>query len=129
MKINLTGVAVDDQAKALDFYTTKLGFTKKEDIPMGEHRWLTVTAPDGIEGVELLLEPLGFEPAKVFQKALYDAGIPYMQFESDNIDEECRLLQERGVVLRSEPTIMGKVKVAMFDDTCGNIICLTQRLS
>ena len=82
MKINLTSVMVTDQQQALDFYTEKLGFVKNQDVPMGEHRWLTVVSPEGAEGVELLLEPLGFEPAADFQRQLYKAGIPFASFES-----------------------------------------------
>ncbi|MEM0911700.1 MAG: VOC family protein [Pseudomonadota bacterium] len=128
MKINLTSVPVEDQAKALNFYTEKLGFSKKEDVAMGEYRWLTITAPQGTQDVEVLLEPLGFAPAKTFQKELYEAGIPFTSFGTDNMDIEVQRLKENGVVFKSEPKVMGDVKAAMFDDTCGNIICLTQKL-
>ncbi len=129
MKINLTSIPVHDQDKALSFYTDKLGFVKKEDVPMGEHRWLTVVSPEGADGVELLLEPLGFEPAKSFYSALYDAGIPVTSFESAELDSEVERLKERGVVFRGDAKEMGNVKVAIFDDTCGNLVCLTQRLA
>ncbi|MRX28167.1 VOC family protein [Kangiella sp. HZ709] len=128
MKINLTGVPVHDQAKALKFYTEILGFEKKEDVPMGEHRWLTVTSPEGADGVEFLLEPMGFPPAAEFYKALYDAGIPATSFGSDDIDAEYAKLKSLGVEFKSEPTVMGGAKIAIFDDTCGNYICLTQTL-
>lgn len=128
MRINITSVPVDDQAKALAFYTEKLGFQKKEDVAMGEYRWLTVIAPDGSPDVELLLEPLGFPPARRFQSELFTAGIPYTSFETSDIEAEVNKLKENGVVFRGEPQDMGNVKVAMFDDTCGNIICLTQKL-
>src|SRR5512139_837814 len=103
MQIRLSSVMVDNQEKALKFYTDKLGFVKKNDIPMGEYRWLTVTAPDGAEGVELVLEPLGFPPAKTYQKALFDAGIPATAFLTDNIQREYQQLKQRGVNFRSEP--------------------------
>ncbi|MEX0289396.1 MAG: VOC family protein [Flavobacteriaceae bacterium] len=129
MKITLTGIPVPDQAQALAFYTEKLGFVKKEDVPMGEHRWLTVISPEGVEGVELLLEPLGFEPAKEYYNALYEAGIPVAQFESDDLDMEVEKLKEHGVVFRGEPQEMGDVKFTIFEDTCGNLICLTQKVN
>ena len=129
MKINLTSVPVNDQSKALTFYTEKLGFVKKEDEAMGEHRWLTVTSPEGAPGVELLLEPLGFEPAKAYYASLYSAGIPVASFESDDLDEEMARLQSLGVEFRGDPAQAGKAKFAVFDDTCGNLLCLTQRLS
>lgn len=127
MKITLTSVMVQDQARALAFYTEKLGFEKKEDVPMGEHRWLTVIAPQGAEGVELLLEPLGFEPARQFQKSLYEAGIPATSFETDDLDGEVERLKRAGVTLRGEPKEMGDVRLVTFDDTCGNILCLVQK--
>ncbi len=128
MRINITSVPVDDQAKALDFYTEKLGFVKKEDVAMGEHRWLTVFSPEGTPDVELLLEPLGFPPAITFQKELYEAGVPYTSFETKDMASEVEKLKANGVEFRSEPQEMGNVIVAMFNDTCGNIICLTQKL-
>ena len=129
MKINLTSIPVQDQEKALSFYTEKLGFVKKEDVPMGEHRWLTVISPEGADGVELLLEPLGFEPAKDFYKALYEAGIPVTSFESNDLDSEVRRLKGLGVAFRGDTQDMGNVKVVIFDDTCGNLVCLTQRIA
>ena len=126
MKINLTSVMVNDQAKALDFYTSKLGFIKKQDIPMGEHRWLTIVPSDSTSDIELLLEPLGFEPAKDFQKALYDAGIPGTQFESSDIDNEVAQLKANGVNFKSDVKDIGTCKMAIFDDTCGNYICLVE---
>ena len=94
---------------------------------MGEHRWLTVTSPDGAEGVELLLEPLGFPPSVEYYKSLYESGIPAMQFESSDIDAEIERLTSLGVVFRGEPQAMGDVRFVMFEDTCGNLICLTQK--
>jgi hypothetical protein len=105
-----------------------LGFQKSKDIPMGgEHRWLTVTAPEGIEGMELLLEPLGFPPAVDYQKTLFESGIPYFQFESNDIETEVASLKEKGVVFRGDIKEMGDVKMVIFEDTCGNLICLTQQ--
>lgn len=129
MRINITSVLVDDQAKALAFYTEKLGFEKKIDIPMGgPNRWLTVTSPEGAEGVELLLEPNGNPavPAQEWQKSLYDAGIPATSFASDDIEAEAAKLKERGVTFTQEPTSAGGVSTAVFDDTCGNLIMLVQ---
>ena len=126
MRINLSSVTVDDQEKALKFYTEKLGFVKKIDMPIGEYRWLTVTSPEGAEGVELVLEPLGFPPARDYQKALYEAGIPITAFLTSDIEKEYKLLKQRGVVFRSEPQTLGAVKSVLFEDTCGNLINLVQ---
>lgn len=126
MQITLTSVMVEDQERALNFYTTILGFEKKHDIPMGEYRWLTVTSPEGMVGVELLLEPLGFPPARVFQKDLFEAGIPATAFMSKDIAAEYARLKELGVVFRGEPARMGPVTAALFEDTCGNLINLVQ---
>ena len=128
MKISVTGVMVDDQAKALSFYEDILGFVKKQDIPIGEHRWLTVVSKEDKNGTELLLEPMGFEPAKVYQKAVYEAGMPYTMFEVDNLEEEYERLVALEVTFRQEPTIMGDVMIAILDDTCGNNIQLVQLL-
>lgn len=127
MKINLTSIPVRDQKQALAFYTEKLGFVKKEDQPMGEHRWLTVTSPQGAEGVELLLEPLGFAPAKEYYGALFKAGIPVAQFESDDLDSEIATMKDLGVVFTAEPQVMGEVRFVVFEDSCGNLLCLTQK--
>ncbi len=128
MRVTVTSVIVDDQEKALKFYTEKLGFVKMADIPMGEYRWLTVTSPEGIEGVEVSLEPTGFPPAKDYQKALYDAGIPITAFISTDIQDEVRRLRERGVVFRGEPENMGPIISVMFEDTCGNLVQLVQTI-
>src|SRR5215813_5145285 len=127
MKIKLTSVLVDDQDKALKFYTEVLGFVKKHDIPMGEARWLTVVSPEGPGDVELLLEPMGFPPARTYQKALFEAGIPYTSFAVDDIQKEYERLEKLGVVFRTKPTKMGPVTVAVIEDTCGNLIQLTQK--
>lgn len=126
MKITLTSVMVDDQAKALTFYTEVLGFVKKTDVPVGDARWLTVVSPEGSPDVELLLEPTGHPAAKVFQKALFDDGIPLTSFGSADVQREFDRLQELGVVFRTEPTEMEGTTVATFEDTCGNLIMLTQ---
>lgn len=126
MRIKLTSVMVANQDKALKFYTEILGFIKKTDIPLGEHKWLTVVSPEEQDGVELLLEPMGFTPAQVFQKQLFDAGIPWTAFNVDNIQKEYERLQKLGVVFSIPPTTMGPATVAVFDDTCGNNIQIVQ---
>lgn len=126
MRINITSVLVDDQQKALKFYTEALGFQKMADIPVGEYRWLTVTSPDGVEGVELSLEPVGYPFARTYQKALYDAGIPFTAFTTNDIRGEVRRLREHGVIFRGEPENMGPIIAVMFEDTCGNLIQLVQ---
>jgi catechol 2,3-dioxygenase-like lactoylglutathione lyase family enzyme len=129
MQIKISSVMVDDQDKALAFYTGKLGFTKMADIPMGPtYRWLTVVSPDGIAGVELALEPMGFAPAKVYQKALYAANIPATAFVTEDVEAEAQKLRERGVVVRGEPENMGPIKAVMFEDGCGNLIHLVEPL-
>jgi predicted enzyme related to lactoylglutathione lyase len=126
MKITLASIFVDDQDRALDFYTSVLGFQKKHDIPMGQFRWLTVTSPEGAEGVELVLEPMAFAPARTFQQALFEAGIPATAFTTSDIAAEYRKLKALGVKFRGEPANMGPVIVALFEDTCGNLINLVQ---
>ena len=126
MQITLASIFVEDQDRALQFYTEILRFEKKHDIPMGEFRWLTVTSPEGINGVELVLEPMAFPPARVYQKALYDAGIPATAFMSSDIHTEYQRLKKKGVNFRGEPTSMGSVTVVLFEDTCGNLINLAQ---
>jgi predicted enzyme related to lactoylglutathione lyase len=128
MKIKLTSVMVDDQDKALKFYTEVLGFVKKSDIPAGEFKWLTVVSPEGPDDVELLLEPMGFPPARTFQKALFEAGIPSTAFAVEDIEQEYERLKKLGVVFSMEPTKTGSVTAAVFDDTCGNLIQLYQVL-
>ena len=126
MKIKLTSVMVDDQDKALKFYTGILGFVKKTEIPLGEHRWLTVVSKEEPDGVELLLEPMGFAPAKIYQKALYEAGIPLTAFHVDDIQKEFERLEKLGVKFSMKPTNMGPATLAVFDDTCGNNIQIVQ---
>jgi predicted enzyme related to lactoylglutathione lyase len=128
MKIKLTSVMVDDQEKALKFYTGVLGFVKKREIPMGEHKWLTVVSDEERDGIELLLEPMGFAPAKTYQQALFAAGIPSTVFNVDDIEKEYERLTSLGVLFSKKPTPMGPVKLAVFNDTCGNNIQLVQVL-
>jgi catechol 2,3-dioxygenase-like lactoylglutathione lyase family enzyme len=126
MRINLTSVMVDEQAKALKFYTEVLGFVTKVDLPMGEFRWLTVVSPEAQGDTQLLLEPMGFPPARVYQKALFDAGIPLTSFAVDDCQAEYERLLKQGVVFRGKPTKMGPVTTATFEDTCGNLIMIVQ---
>jgi len=128
MKIKLTSVVVDNQENALKFYTDILGFIKKTEIPIGEHKWLTVVSPEEQDGVELVLEPIGFPPAKVYQQALFEAGIPLTAFYVDNVDEEYKRLLSLGVSFSMPPTEMGATKIAVLNDTCGNNIQLFQML-
>src|SRR5512137_240637 len=103
MKIKLTSVMVDDQDKALEFYTRILGFVKKTEIPMGEHKWLTVVSPEAPDEAELLLEPMGFAPAKTYQQALFEAGIPLTAFQVNDVRQEYERLQQLGVVFSMKP--------------------------
>jgi catechol 2,3-dioxygenase-like lactoylglutathione lyase family enzyme len=128
MRISLSSILVDDQEKALGFYTNTLGFTKMADIPMGTFRWLTVVSPEGADGVEVVLEPIAFPPAQTYQKALFDAGIPQTAFLTDDIQTEYQRLKERGVVFRSAPVERGPIITVLFEDTCGNLINLVQPL-
>ena len=127
MQIRIASVMVENQDTALHFYTTILGFVKSKDIPMGPtFRWLTVSAPEGAQGVELLLEPMGFSPAQTYQTALFTAGIPATAFITNDIQSEYRRLKSLGVTFRGEPTSMGPITAALFEDTCGNLINLVQ---
>ena len=112
--------------KGAALYRDVLGFAKKADIPMGTFRWLTVTSPQGAEGVELVLEPMNFPPAKVYQKALFDAGIPATAFLTNDIYSEFARLTSKGVMFRGEPANMGSITAVVFEDTCGNLINLVQ---
>lgn len=126
MKIKLTSVFVDDQNKALKFYTEVLGFVKKMDIPMGEDRWLTVVSPDEPNGTELVLEPDVHPAAKAFKKAIVTDGIPATAFQVDDIQKEYERMKKIGVKFTKAPTKMGPVTQAVFDDTCGNLIQIYQ---
>lgn len=127
MKIIITSVFVDDQEKALKFYTEKLGFVKKFDVPAGDFRWLTLTAPDDSNGIELLLEPNNNPVAAAYQKGIFEQNIPATSFGVDDINLEFQKLKENGVNFTMEPTKMGPVTVAVFDDTCGNLIQIMQK--
>jgi catechol 2,3-dioxygenase-like lactoylglutathione lyase family enzyme len=124
IRVHLTSVYVDDQAKALAFYTEKLGFQKKTDVPAGEARWLTVVSPADPDGVELLLEPTGHPAAATYKEALVADGIPFTQFAVDDVHAETERLKGLGVVFTQDPVDMGPVVTAVFDDTCGNLIQL-----
>ncbi|MHB8904572.1 MAG: VOC family protein [Melioribacteraceae bacterium] len=126
MQLKFISLTVNNQEEALNFYTNVLGFTKMADIPLGEYRWLTVVSPEGIEGVELVLEPLAFEPARVYQKALFDAGIPATAFITNDINAEYDRLKKLGVIFRGKPESMGPITAVTFEDTCGNLINLVQ---
>jgi catechol 2,3-dioxygenase-like lactoylglutathione lyase family enzyme len=127
MRIVVTSVLVDDQAKAHRFYTDILGFVTKHDIPLGEARWLTVVSPQDPDGTELLLEPDGHPAAKPFKAALVEDGIPFTSFGVDDIEAEHARLLALGVAFTQPPTKMGPVTTAVFDDTCGNLIQIAQR--
>jgi catechol 2,3-dioxygenase-like lactoylglutathione lyase family enzyme len=127
MRITLTSVLVDDQDKALRFYTDVLGFEKKTEIPLGHHRWLTVVSPDDPNGTELVLEPDEHPAAKPFKAALVDDGIPFTSFAVDDVQKEFERLSRLGVRFTQDPAQMGPVTTAIFDDTCGNLIQIAQR--
>ena len=122
MKINLASIFVNDQAKGLEFYTTKLGFEKKNDVPMGEFSWLTVVSPQARDGVELVLEPANHPAVGPFRDALVADGIPFTSFAVEDVQAEYERLVGLGVVFTQPPTVMGPVTTAVLDDTCGNLI-------
>ncbi|ACZ86998.1 VOC family protein [Streptosporangium roseum] len=126
IKIAVASVFVEDQSKALAFYTEVLGFEKRQDIPLGDARWLTVASPAGPDGVELLLEPNGNPIAKTYQQGLFEAGIPATTFAVDDIHAEYARMAGLGVVFTAEPVEAGQVTSVVFDDTCGNLIGLHQ---
>lgn len=127
IKISLNSIFVDDQQKALDFYTDKIGFHKKDDVPIGEHRWITVG--NNSDDFELVLEPDAHPAAKNYKATIYKDGIPATMFYVDNINAEYKKLVDKGVQFKSKPVEMGSVKIAVFDDTCGNYISLCEKLS
>ena len=127
MKIVVTSVFVDDQDKALQFYTKVLGFIKKTEIPMGEYRWLTVVGPDAPDGTELLLEPDQHPAVRPFKRALVEDGIPFASFEVKDVQAEYKRLQSAGVHFTQPPVAMGPVVTAVLDDTCGNLIQIAQK--
>lgn len=126
MRIVVTSVLVDDQSKALAFYTDVLGFTKKRDIPMGSARWLTVVSPEDADGTELVLEPDGHPAVRPFKDALVSDGIPFTSFGVADCQAEYERLTKLGVRFTVAPVTMGNVTVAVFDDTCGNLIQIAQ---
>lgn len=127
ISIGLTSVLVDEQAKALAFYTDILGFQKKQDVPMGPHRWLTVVSPRDPEGVELVLEPDAHPAARPFKEALVADGIPYTSFMVDDVNREYERLVAAGVRFTQPPVDLGPVTIAVLDDTCGNLIQLMHK--
>ena len=129
MRIHLTSVYVDDQAKALAFYTGMLGFVKKAEIPFGDFSWLTVVSPEDPDGVELLLEPDAHPAAAAFKDALKADGVPFTSFAVDDVEAEHGRLTKLGVVFTQEPTREGPVMTAVLDDTCGNLIQIASRVA
>ncbi|OZB92771.1 VOC family protein [Paenibacillus sp. XY044] len=127
MKIVVTSLFVQDQDQALKFYSEKLGFVKKEDVPVGEYRWITVVSPDEQDGTELLLEPNDHPAAKEYQSKIFADGIPATMFGVEDIHKEYKRLMDNGVKFTMEPTTMGHLTLAIFDDTCGNLIQIVQK--
>jgi catechol 2,3-dioxygenase-like lactoylglutathione lyase family enzyme len=126
MKIKLNSIMVDDQDRALRFYTDVLGFAKKHDVPVGEYRWITLVSAEGRDDLELVLEPNVNPAGKAFQQAMLAQGIPATAFESSDLVAECARLRLRGVAFTTEPKLEGPVMLAVFADTCGNLIQLYQ---
>ena len=126
MRITLSSIMVNDQERALRFYTEILGFKKKHDIPVGEYRWITVTSPEGPDDLELVLEPNANPAGKAFQEAMFSQGIPMTSFEVADIAAEFARLTAQGVAFTKQPTPAGPVIIAVFADTCGNLIQLHQ---
>ncbi|RKQ29970.1 VOC family protein [Oceanobacillus halophilus] len=127
MRIIVTSLFVEDQDKALQFYTETLGFVKKQDVPAGEFRWITLVSPDDQDGTELVLEPNDNPAAKEYQTKIFDQGIPATMFGVVDVREAFQRLSKHGVRFTMEPTEMGEVTIAVFDDTCGNLIQLAQK--
>ena len=128
MKIYITNVFVDDQEKALNFYTNILGFELKNDVPLGENRWLTVTSKNNPDGVELSLEPIVLRAVGLYKQALVEDNIPAASFKVDNLDTEYERLSALGVKFTQEPMEFGNVKMATLDDTCGNLIQILEMI-
>jgi len=126
LRIKLTSVFVKDQEKALQFYTGTLGFVKKSDISAGEYRWLTVVSPEEPDGTELVLEPNNNPAARAYQEAIFTQGIPAANFFVDDVQQEYDKLKKKGVAFKSGPTEAGPAKIAVFEDTCGNLIQISQ---
>ncbi len=129
VRIKLTSIMVDDQDKALKFYTETLGFKKKFEIPVGEYKWLTVVSPEGPDDLELSLEPNANPAGKAFQQAMFAQKIPLAAFQSEDVDADHQRLKSQGVVFTLEPTAMGAVKIAILSDTCGNLIQIYEPVS
>jgi len=127
LKIIITSIFVQDQDKALEFYTKTLGFVKKHDVPSGAYRWITLVSPDEEGSIELLLEPNEHPAAKEYQEKLFADGIPVTMFGVTDIDQEYERLVEKGVKFTMKPTKMGEITIAVFDDTCGNLIQIIQQ--
>ena len=127
MRIHLASVFVDDQERALRFYTEILGFEKKEDVPVGEHRWLTVTSPGEEDGTQLLLEPDAHPAVKPFKDALVSDGIPFTSFAVEDVEAEYERMRGLGVKFTQQPTNLGPATTAVFEDTCGNLIQIARR--
>lgn len=127
MKIIVTSIFVQDQDKALEFYSETMGFVKKQDVPVGEFRWITLVSPEDQDGTELLLEPNDHPAAKEYQKKIFAEGIPATMFGVADVRKEYKRLMEHGVKFTMEPTEMGEVTIAVFDDTCGNLIQIVQK--
>lgn len=127
MKVIINSIFVEDQDKALSFYTEKLGFIKKYDVPVGKFKWLTVVSPEDSDGTQILLEPNNNPVAKTYQKGVYEQGIPATSFGVENIQTEFEKLKGMGVRFTMEPTKMDTIIVAVFDDTCGNLIQIMQQ--
>jgi predicted enzyme related to lactoylglutathione lyase len=126
LKINMTSVPVDDQEKALRFYTEILGFEKRVDVPTGEYRWLTVGEPNRPDGTQLLLEPMGMPAAREYQQALFAANVPVTMFGVDDVEREAERLEKAGVVFRVKPQKEPWGSYAVFEDTCGNLINISE---
>jgi len=128
VRIKLTSIMVDDQARALAFYTDVLGFRKKNEFPMGDYRWITVVSPEEPDGIELSLEPNANPAGRAFQEAMFAQGIPVVAFEVDDADREYERLHGLGVHFTTRPSAMGPVKIAIFADGCGNLVQVYQHL-
>jgi len=126
VRIELSSIFVDDQEKALQFYTAVLGFSKKQDFPVGEARWISVVSPEAPDGTQLVLEPNSNPAALAFQQSLFAQGIPITAFGVDNVYDEYERLKNRGVLFSVDPTDVGEVIIAVFEDTCGNLIQIYQ---
>ncbi len=127
MDVIVTSLFVEDQDRALDFYTNTLGFVKKHDEPVGEYRWIALVSPRNQEGTELLLEPNNHPASREYQEKIYSEGIPATMFGVDDIEEEYERLRDKGVKFSMEPTEAGEMTIAIFDDTCGNLIQLIEQ--